>query len=223
MEFYIPTDLAMAGNNAWVAAVAALAEREVGAVLPCFKDFELREWTDVRGMKQAMASAAPKMGVREFMWPSPHEFGKPKGLNWWMPLEAQIQEMVAADSLVLVQWLGPSKMTMEIEKYECVSGGSYRFISCDQNNMKYGFNGVMHEVTAPERIIRTFEFEGLPERGHVSLETATFEVLPGARTKLVIHSVFKSVEDRDGMVMAGMERGVVEGHDRLDTLLTKMN
>ena len=107
MEFYIPTDLAMAGNNAWVAAVAALAEREVGAVLPCFKDFELREWTDVRGMKQAMAASAPKMGVREFMWPSPHEFGKPKGLNWWMPLEAQIQEMVAADSLVLVQWLGP--------------------------------------------------------------------------------------------------------------------
>ena len=127
------------------------------------------------------------------------------------------------DPALLVQWLGPSKMTMEIEKYDCVSGGSYRFISCDQNNMKYGFNGVMHEVTAPERIIRTFEFEGLPERGHVSLETATFEVLPGARTKLVIHSVFKSVEDRDGMVMAGMERGVVEGHDRLDTLLTKMN
>jgi hypothetical protein len=38
----------------------------------------------------------------------------------------------------------------------------------------------------------------------------------------VIHSVYLSVEDRDGMVQAGMERGVNEGYERLDELLTRM-
>ena len=126
-----------------------------------------------------------------------------------------------SDPELIVQWLGPRDLTMEIEKLDNRTGGSYRFIHCNASGNKFGFNGVIHEVTAPERIIRTFEFEGLPERGHVSLETATFEQLAGERTLLTIHSVFKSVADRDGMVMSGMERGVVDSHNRLDELLEK--
>jgi hypothetical protein len=36
-------------------------------------------------------------------------------------------------------------------------------------------------VSAPERIIGTFEYEGLPETGQVSLDTTRFEALPGKR------------------------------------------
>ncbi len=78
-----------------------------------------------------------------------------------------------------------------------------------------------HEVTAPERIIGTFELEGLPEKGHVILETARFESLPGNRTKLTSQSVFQSLADRDGMLQSGMERGVKDSYDRLDELLAK--
>lgn len=126
-----------------------------------------------------------------------------------------------ADPELLVQWLGPRDMSMSIDHIDNRTGGSYRFLHCNAGGQEFGFNGVIHDVTAPERMIRTFEFEGLPERGHVSLETATFEALPNGRTKLVIHSVFKSVADRDGMVMSGMERGVVDSHERLDELLEK--
>ena len=98
---------------------------------------------------------------------------------------------------LLLQWLGPCNLSMEIEKYDSRSGGSYRFIHADNSGRKYAFNGTIHEVLAPERMIRTFEFEGLPERGHVSLEFLTLEVLQGNRTKMQIHSVFKSVADRD--------------------------
>jgi uncharacterized protein YndB with AHSA1/START domain len=80
---------------------------------------------------------------------------------------------------------------------------------------------VYHEVLAPERIIGTFEFEGLPEKGHVILGTTIFEALPGDRTKLTSQSVFQSVADRDGMLRSGMERGVNDGYDRLDQLLAK--
>jgi len=123
---------------------------------------------------------------------------------------------------LLVQWLGPRDLTMEIEKLDNRSGGSYRFLHCSAGGQKFGFNGVIHEVTAPERMIRTFEFEGLPERGHVSLETAIFEPISGGkRTKLTIQSVFRSVADRDGLIASGMERGLTDGHSRLDELLAK--
>jgi uncharacterized protein YndB with AHSA1/START domain len=126
------------------------------------------------------------------------------------------------DPELLVQWLGVCDMTMRIDHFDSRTGGSYRFINCTATGQEFSFNGVIHDVTAPERIIRTFEFEGLPERGHVSLETATFEALPGNRTKLTIQSVFKSVADRDGMVASGMERGVVDGHEQLDKLFEKL-
>ena len=77
-------------------------------------------------------------------------------------------------------------------------------------------------MTVPERIIGTFEFEGLPESGHVILETTKFEELPGSRTRVTTQSVYQSVEDRDGMVAAGMESGVVDGYERLDEVLAKM-
>jgi uncharacterized protein YndB with AHSA1/START domain len=124
---------------------------------------------------------------------------------------------------LLVKWLGPGNLEMEIEKFDNKSGGSYRFINIDCNGTgeRYVFNGVIHEVAEPERIIRTFEFEGLAERGHVSLEFLTLEVLPENRTRLNIQSVFKSVADRDGLISSGMEGGMNEGFSRLDNLFAE--
>ena len=50
------------------------------------------------------------------------------------------------------------------------------------------------------------------------LETTKFEALPNDRTRVTIQSVFQSVQDRDGMMQAGMERGVNDSHERLDEL-----
>ena len=69
-----------------------------------------------------------------------------------------------------------------------------------------------HEVQAPERIIGTFEFEGLPEKGHVTLETTRFEALPDDRTRLTTRSVFQSVEDTDSMLRFGMARGIIANY-----------
>ena len=127
------------------------------------------------------------------------------------------------DASLLAQWLGPDGMTMEIDYFDSRSGGSYRFIHIDEKGNRYGFNGVIHEVAPPERLIRTFEFEGLPERGHVSIEFLTLQSLPGDRTQLTIQSVFRSVADRDGLVHSGMERGVSQGFQKLDQLLATRN
>ncbi|AAM06965.1 TPA: SRPBCC family protein [Methanosarcina acetivorans] len=126
------------------------------------------------------------------------------------------------DSKLYTEWLGPRGFTTTLETFEPKNGGSWRYIQRDQDGNEYAFHGVNHEVTAPERIISTFEFEGLPEKGHVVLETTKFEALPGNRTKLTSQSVFQTVEDRDGMLQSGMEEGVNDSYDQLAELLEKM-
>src|SRR5687767_10788773 len=74
-----------------------------------------------------------------------------------------------SDPEILVHWMGPNDLTMKIEKLDNKSHGSYRFLNFDKSGNEYAFNGVIHEVAPPERVIRTFEFEGLPEKGHVCL------------------------------------------------------
>lgn len=126
------------------------------------------------------------------------------------------------DPELYTQWLGPRELTMTLEKFEPKNGGSWRYIQKDTEGNEYAFHGVNHEVLSPERIIGTFEFEGLPEKGHVILDTARFEELSGNRTKLTSQSVFLSVVDRDGMLQSGMEEGVNDSYDRLDELLEKL-
>jgi uncharacterized protein YndB with AHSA1/START domain len=124
------------------------------------------------------------------------------------------------DPKLFAQWIGPRDLTTTLETFEPVSGGEWRFIQRDQDGNEFGFHGVFHEVS-PERVIQTFEFEGLPESGHVVLETMRLEDLPGGRTRLTTQSVYQSVSDRDGMIQSGMEHGIKDGYERLDELLAK--
>jgi uncharacterized protein YndB with AHSA1/START domain len=126
------------------------------------------------------------------------------------------------DADLYVNWFGPRALTTTLEVFEPRSGGRWRAVQKDKDGNVFGFHGVNHEVLAPERIIGTFEFEGLPEAGHVVLETTRFEALPGGRTRIKSQSVFQSVEDRDGMIQSGMESGAAEGYDRLDEILEKL-
>ncbi|MDY9922329.1 SRPBCC family protein [Methanobacterium sp.] len=134
------------------------------------------------------------------------------------------QELVfkaLTDPELYAQWIGPRGLTTTIETFEPRNGGSWRFKQKDQEGNEFTFHGVNHEVS-PDRIISTFEFEGLPESGHVLLDTLKLEELPGNRTKLTDQSVFQSVEDRDGMMQSGMEQGINESYERLDEVLEKM-
>jgi uncharacterized protein YndB with AHSA1/START domain len=126
------------------------------------------------------------------------------------------------DPALYVQWLGPRRLTMLLDTFEPRSGGRWRYIHKDQSGNEFGFHGVYHEVLAPERIIDTFEFEELPQAGHVCLETLTLEALPGGRTRLTAQSVFQSVADRDGALQSGMEEGLNDSYARLTELLETM-
>ena len=125
------------------------------------------------------------------------------------------------DPKLYVQWLGPRGYEMKLKTFEPKSGGSYRYLHTDKDGNEFAFHGVFHEMSE-ELMIQTFEFEGLPEPGHVALDTMRLEKLPGNRTRVTIQSVFQSVSDRDGMIQSGMESGITQGYERLDELLEKM-
>jgi Uncharacterized conserved protein len=139
------------------------------------------------------------------------EFEAPRELLFRAYTEADLYE----------KWVGPKNMKMWVEKMDAVEGGSFKFVH-ERDGNQYTFFGVYHEVTKPERIIGTFEFDGLPERGHVIMGTTKFEELPNGRSRMVHQSVFQSVEDRDGMIASGMERGVNDGYEKLDALFEQM-
>ena len=123
------------------------------------------------------------------------------------------------DPAIVRQWWGPRSLTTTVVKLEARPGGQWRFLHRDTDGNEYGFHGVYHDVAAPERLVYTFEFEGMP--GHVLLETLTFEERAG-RTTLIDLSAFTSVEDRDGMLESGMESGANESMERLTELLQRM-
>jgi uncharacterized protein YndB with AHSA1/START domain len=120
------------------------------------------------------------------------------------------------DADLVAQWMGPRSATMRVDRWDCQTGGRYRYAS-EYEGEEFGFYGSFHEVRAPERIVQTFTYEGMPEG--VSLETATFEPLDGDRTRVTMLSVLESMEARDGMIASGMEVGVVEGFEKLDEIL----
>ena len=123
------------------------------------------------------------------------------------------------DPALLVQWLGPGRLTMIVDRFDARDGGTWRYIHRDQDGTEYGFHGVFHGTPSPEGIVQTFEFEGAP--GHVSLDSLKLEERDG-RTLVSVRSVFQSVEARDAMVQAGMEAGLTEGYERLDELLANL-
>jgi uncharacterized protein YndB with AHSA1/START domain len=120
---------------------------------------------------------------------------------------------------LIPEWWGPRGTTTEVDKMDVRTGGDWRFIGRDSDGGEAAFRGTYREVTPPERIVQTFEWEGMP--GYVSLETATFEDL-GDRTKVTTVSVFYSNEERDGMLGSGMEGGMNETFQRLDEVLARL-
>ena len=128
---------------------------------------------------------------------------------------------VVMDPNLIPEWWGPRYLTTKVDRMDPRPGGQWRFINRATDGKDYAFHGIYHEVRSPELVIDTFEFEGIPEPGHASMETMRLEELPGGRTRLTTQSVFQSVADRDATLQSGMEEGVKDTYNRLEELIAK--
>lgn len=117
------------------------------------------------------------------------------------------------DPAAIAQWWGQRSSTTVVDKQETIPGGQWRYVQKHpEQGIEYAFHGEYREVAPNERLISTFEFEGMP--GHVVVDTAEFEALDG-KTKVTVTSKFDTKEERDGMLQSGMEEGANESWDQL--------
>ena len=119
------------------------------------------------------------------------------------------------DPKLVAQWWGRGNK-LDIERMDVKSGGRWRFVE-HSDGQQNGFEGKYREVTPKERIVQTFEWDGMP--GHVIVERAEFTDLGDGRTRVVSLSLFHTTEERDGMLNSGMETGMNESFAALDRLL----
>jgi uncharacterized protein YndB with AHSA1/START domain len=123
------------------------------------------------------------------------------------------------DPELVPKWWGLRDNVTTVDVMDVRPGGTWRYVERSPDGQEYGFHGEYREVAPPDRLVYTFEFEGMP--GHVIEETVTLEEKNG-RTILTATSVFTSKEDRDGMIASGMEGGAAESHNRLAELLAEL-
>ena len=126
---------------------------------------------------------------------------------------------VYTDPELIPEWYGPRGVETVVDKMDVRVGGDWRFVMRNPDGSETAFRGTYREITAPERIEQTFEWEGMP--GHICVEATDFEDL-GDRTKVTTTSLFHTKEERDGMIESGMEGGLNETYARLDELLAKL-
>ncbi|HEY9226525.1 MAG TPA: SRPBCC family protein [Gemmatimonadaceae bacterium] len=122
------------------------------------------------------------------------------------------------DPALVAQWWGRGNKLV-VEKMDFQRGGHWRFVEHSPDGT-HGFEGRYREIVPQERVVQTFEWDGMP--GYVIIETAVFEDLGDGRTKLVNTSQFYSTEERDGMLNSGMEGGMADSYAALDRLLERL-
>jgi uncharacterized protein YndB with AHSA1/START domain len=123
------------------------------------------------------------------------------------------------DPKYIQEWWEPRNLVTTVEGMELKTGGYWRYIQRDEQNNLFGFHGVYHSLEPNQRIISTFEWEDMP--GHVVLVTTDFEE-QGDSTIIHEQNIFQSIEDRDGMIRAGMEQGLIEGDERFNEVLERI-
>ena len=124
-----------------------------------------------------------------------------------------------AEPDLVKQWLGPRDLRMDITEWNFHNHGGYRYTHTDDDG-SFGFNGTFHTVRTDEFILQTFEFEGAPDM--VNIEFLWFDGLGSGRSRLRGRSICPNTEARDALLSSGMEGGMTEGYEKLDTLLKRL-
>jgi uncharacterized protein YndB with AHSA1/START domain len=130
-----------------------------------------------------------------------------------LPVELLFKAYTDPD--LLEQWMGTKVLKLENKKH-----GSYQFQTTDPKGNKFGFNGSIHDFIPDNKITRTFEFENMPFG--IQLEFLEFEKLGDEKSMLTIHTIFKSVAQRDQMLQMPFAQGINMAHNRLQEIAKKL-
>src|SRR6476660_1538477 len=131
-----------------------------------------------------------------------------------LPLELLFKAY--AEPEIVEQWMTSKVVKLESKKY-----GSYQFEKTDdKGNVVFQANGVIHEFIPNRKITRTFEMENTPFG--VQLEVYEFEQLTEDTSKLNMHVIYESVEQRDQVLQLPFSYGLNMAHNRIQDIMSKL-
>jgi len=119
------------------------------------------------------------------------------------------------DPEIVAQW-----MNTKVLKLENCQHGSWHFETTDPKGNKHAFHGVIHEFKPDKSIIRTFEMENASLG--VQLEFLEFESLGDDRSKLNIHTIYRSVSVRDQLLQLPFKQGINMAHNQLENIMKRL-
>ena len=123
--------------------------------------------------------------------------------------------MAYTDPEIVAQWMGTRVIRLDNKSH-----GAYQFETTDPRGNKHRFSGVIHEFSPVKKIIRTFEMENTPLS--VWLEFLEFEKLTETTSRLSMHVVYRSGEQRDKHLSMPFAQGINMAHDRLQETFQKL-
>lgn len=113
---------------------------------------------------------------------------------------------------LLAQWMGTKVLKLENRQH-----GSYQFETTDaQGRPVFRAHGAIHEFVPLQKITRTFEMENTPFPPQ--LEFLEFESLTENTSRLTMHVIYKSVEDRNQILQLPFAKGLNMAHNRLQEI-----
>lgn len=127
------------------------------------------------------------------------------------------------DPTLVARWWSPPQENTIVDKMDLRVGGAWRYVIQDKASGAevMAFSGEYREIKAPERIVRTENFEPIGP-GHEVISTVVFEAIDGGMTRMTETMSFRSMEDRDRMIKSGMEAGFTQSLEQLDRVLREL-
>jgi uncharacterized protein YndB with AHSA1/START domain len=139
------------------------------------------------------------------------EFNAPKQLVW---------TAYTTPELVKRWWPGDNG-TMTSAEIDLRVGGQWRYVM-DSSGYEVAFRGEYREINAPDRLVNTEIFEGIPDPDdHAGLVTVTFTEKDG-RTYMEMLCEYRDQADRDAVIQSGMETGMQQSMDYLEKVAVSL-
>jgi len=137
------------------------------------------------------------------------EFNAPKHLVW---------KAYTTPELVKRWWSG-GKGTVTVAEIDLRVGGTWRYVIGED----VAFHGEYREIDAPDRLVNTEVFEGIPDaEEHAGLVTVTLTEKDG-RTFMEMLCAYRDQADRDAVVASGMESGLQHSLDYLEKVAADLS
>ncbi|MDX1413520.1 MAG: SRPBCC domain-containing protein [Candidatus Promineifilaceae bacterium] len=139
-------------------------------------------------------------------------FDAPRSLVWEVWTQAKH----------LKEWWGPKGWTLPVCDVDFRIGGTWFYCMKGPDDMMACGKATYSEIHEPEGFVMKDSFvdtEGNPLQGMpVAVVTLRF-IAEGNRTTVISQSVYPSKADRDRVIEMGVEEGITETQDRLESYL----